>query len=133
MEQEPLVPDCWDFRRQHTDVTKLRRNRGIASKAIVKICPVINFDHKKADREYFCKMISESAAVPVGFEMSDQRAVTGTRFGEGADATQVRAESAEAPRLWCRVEINLAALELGSLTHRQALRPAIPFSAVPVE
>jgi hypothetical protein len=53
--------------------------------------------------------------------MQDQRAVPKARLGKAPDAAKVRNSVAPLRR---RVEISLAALEVGSLTHRQAGRLA---------
>ena len=61
------------------------------------------------------------AAQAEGFQMPDQSAVAGTRLGKGPDAAKVR-DQRQHRGPWRRVEISLAALEVGSLAHQPAPR-----------
>ena len=56
-----------------------------------------------------------------GFQMPDQRAVAGTRLGKACGRRE-DAGSAAPPLPWRRVEISLAALEVGTLAHQLSLR-----------
>ena len=51
--------------------------------------------------------------------MPDQRAVTGTRLGKGPDARAKIRDQRQHRCPWRRIEIRLAALEVGSLAHQQ--------------
>jgi hypothetical protein len=66
------------------------------------------------------------AAQPEGFQMPDKRTVTAARLGKRPDAAQVR-DQRHHRCPWRRIEISLAALEIGSLTY--AL-PALPTSGL---
>ena len=61
------------------------------------------------------------AAQAEGFQMPDQGAVAGTGLGKAADAAKVRDQRHHCCP-WRRVEIGLAALEVGSLAHQPAPR-----------
>ena len=59
------------------------------------------------------------AAQAEGFQVPDQCAIAGTRLGKGVDALAKVRDQRQHGSPWRRVEIGLAALEVGSLTHQQ--------------
>ena len=66
------------------------------------------------------------------FQMPHQCAVASTRLGKAADATKVRNQRDHCCR-WRRVEISLAALEVGPLAHQLAPVSSVGFSISPFE
>ena len=55
----------------------------------------------------------------VRFQMPNQIAIAGARFGESANATQVRDQGRHSSP-WCRIEVGFAAFEVRSFAHQRS-------------
>jgi hypothetical protein len=88
-------------------------------RAAVHIGPAVMVERKRIVT--VADVATVNATQAEGFEVSDQRAVPSTRLGKATDPTKVRNQRHRC-RPWCRVEVCLPALEVGSLAHHPAPR-----------